>query len=152
MYRLKTMISYRIHTKILTLCWQSCSVLGAIMNEYMASSLWFDNAHKSSWSSLWFNPHHFDLIDLLKSVASDFGRSTLSLGTSAGTLQQHTVTLPWCLCVSLSGDLYSSGARKLGCTCERMMAEHTHQAGLSATDQVPLLGNLLADSGSDPGL
>ena len=53
-------------------------------HKYMALSLCFDNAHMSS--SLWFNPHHCDLIDLLKSEISDF----LSLGASAGTRSQHT--------------------------------------------------------------
>ena len=58
----------------------------------------FNNEYMSS--SLWFNPHHFDLIDLLKSVASDFGRSVLSLVTSAGALSLHTVTLQGCRFVS----------------------------------------------------
>ena len=61
----------------------------------MVSPLWINSAHMCRWyvlndsSSLCFNPHqshHCDLlvIDLLKSVASDCGRSFLSLGTSAG--------------------------------------------------------------------
>ena len=46
-------------------------------------------------SSLWFNPRHYDSVDFLKSVASDFGKSFLSLVTSASTRLQHTVTLTW---------------------------------------------------------
>ena len=52
-------------------------------------------------------PRHCNSIDFLKSVASDFGRSFLSLLTSASTRQQHAVTLPRFLCVTLFMDVAS---------------------------------------------
>ena len=55
--------------------------------------------------SLWFNPHqcrHCDLIDCLMSVASDFGKSFLSLVTSASTgTRWRPCDMHRCLCVSL---------------------------------------------------
>ena len=41
-------------------------------------------------TSLRFNPRHSDSRDFLKSVASDFGRSFLSMGTSTNTVTTHS--------------------------------------------------------------